>query len=109
MILALLLGCPQEPVEDTGWCVDAPLVTWESYGEAILDEYCQPCHASGARDRHGAPVAVTFDTEAEAWAFRQRIVAVISSDPPIMPPNLPMADEDRYRLQVWLGCDDPAE
>lgn len=108
MMLLLVLGlsgCKDKGSDSAdAYCLDAPTVTWESHGEALLTQWCQPCHAADAPNRHGAPEGVTFDTEAEALSFRERILAVATSEDPTMPPSILVPDEDLYRLEVWLRC-----
>jgi mono/diheme cytochrome c family protein len=105
-VIALLLmacGGPSETV-DTGLCADAPVVTWETFGEGFLRENCQACHASTAVDRGGAPADVTFDTQDDALRWRTRILERAAGAAPTMPPQGGTTDEDRWRLQVWLAC-----
>lgn len=120
MIALLLLGCgPGDPdaggadsadtASDTAAsddpCVDAPVVTWDNFGAGFLTQHCTACHASSARDRHGAPADVTFDTEAEALAWSDRILARAAGDAATMPPQGGVSNDDRTLLGIWLGCD----
>lgn len=97
------------PPEDTGTavdplCVDAPVVTWNNFGEGFLIENCQACHASTAPNRHGAPENVTFDTEDDVRTWKDRILARAAGDAPTMPPMGGTSADDRYLLEVWLTC-----
>lgn len=104
-LCALLVACADKGGDSaTGVCADAPTLTWASHGQAILTQWCQPCHATSAANRHGAPESVAFDTEAEALAWGERILAVSTGDDPTMPPGMPLPEEDRYRLEIWLSC-----
>lgn len=105
MILWWVACTGVEPVEtgDT-FCADAPFASWDSFGHAILLEQCQPCHASTAVERYGAPAEVTFDTQAEALAQKAAILRVATGDAPTMPPALSVEERDRYLLEVWLRC-----
>ncbi len=105
MIALLLLACGgAEVAEDTGFCAEAPVVTWETFGEGFLRENCQACHASTTVERLGAPEDVTFDTEADALRWRARILERAAGEAPTMPPQGGTDDEDRWRLRVWLAC-----
>lgn len=109
--LLLLAACADKGGDDTAsaLCAGAPSVTWESHGQAILTQWCQPCHASTAANRHEAPESVTFDDEAEALAWGERILAVATGDAPTMPPSMGLPEEDRYRLEIWLRCGEGLE
>lgn len=130
MTLLLLLGCARgiaeggedpapvddsatdtdtPPSDDTGEpvdpiCVDAPVVTWNNFGEGFLVENCQACHASTAPNRHDAPESVTFDTEEDVRTWKDRILARAAGDAPTMPPMGGTSPDDRYLLEVWLTC-----
>ncbi len=101
----LLLGCADKGADSADpFCADAPTVTWESRGEALITQWCQPCHASTAANRHGAPEGVTFDTEAEALSWRERILVVATGEDATMPPSITVPEDDRYALEVWARC-----
>ena len=85
-------------------CEDVPRLSWESHGQAIMTEYCQPCHASGSTLRNGAPESVTFDTREETLAWRDRILLAATSAEPTMPPNLSLSPIDAENLRIWLSC-----
>jgi len=118
LVIALGLGCDQGAVEPVGpvdpegpiilpppdWCADAPITTWNNFGEGFLVENCQPCHASTSVDRHDAPLSVTFDSPNEVAAHRARILVNATGDEPEMPPAGGVSEEDRARLEAWLSC-----
>jgi uncharacterized membrane protein len=95
------------PSLDTGLCATAPIATWDNFGAGFMTGACQTCHASTTANRNGAPVEITFDTEAEAWALADRILARATGPEPTMPPAGGVSDDDRYLLEVWLTCDSP--
>ena len=116
MLLLLLAACAGAPADtadtaDTApvdpLCVDAVPLTWENFGEGFLLDACNGCHAASAPNRYGAPVEVTFDTRAQAWAFADRILARATGDAPGMPPQGGVTEDDRTRLYWWLGCGEP--
>jgi uncharacterized membrane protein len=85
-------------------CDDAALVTYENFGQGFMTENCQACHASTAPDRYDAPEEVFFDTKADAWYWRDRILARSAGDDASMPPNGGVDEDDRTRLRWWLEC-----
>jgi uncharacterized membrane protein len=85
-------------------CADAPTVTWESFGAGFVKESCQPCHATTAPDRHDAPEVVAFDAEEDVWRWAPQVLHAVAGEPPTMPPQGGVSDDDRYLLEVWLTC-----
>jgi len=85
-------------------CEDVPVVTWESWGQGFLVEACQGCHASTARDRYGAPASVVFDTEADAYRWKDRILSRAAAETPSMPPAGGVSEAERELLTIWLTC-----
>jgi hypothetical protein len=105
-----LLACAGEETADSAAdpCADAPVLSWADAGEPLLLEHCDTCHASTAPDRYGAPEAVVFDTYDDVIAQRERLLAVLDSQPARMPPVMPIPESDRLLLVSWLRCDVPA-
>lgn len=103
--LLLLLAC-SDSGDDSGQtlCDSAPVITWDYWGQGFLKESCQPCHASGTLDRNGAPIRVSFDTEADVRNHRDAILASATGESPSMPPRGGIDAGDRYLLEVWLTC-----
>lgn len=97
---ALISACGPDP------CEDAPPVAWEDFGAGFMLAECQPCHASGAPDRHDAPEDVAFDDEEQVLSWSDRIVDVAATEPPSMPPDGGTTAEDRALLRAWLLCGD---
>lgn len=105
-MMLLLVGCTGSEPADTAAsvCDGAPFASWDSFGHGFLVEQCQPCHATTAPERYGAPVEVTFDDEAIALAQKSSILRVATGDAPTMPPAISVEERDRYLLEVWLTC-----
>lgn len=106
LLLGLLCGCGADAA-DTGaadFCADAPVVTWESWGEGFLIQTCQTCHSATTVDRNGAPESVNLDTESEVLALRDRILARATGDATTMPPSGGVTEDDRLRLLTWHTC-----
>jgi len=108
LLAGLALGCHTETAADTAGstddCADAASLTWDSFGRGFFTQHCNTCHAATSPDRHGAPVAVTFDAEAEVWSQRDAIRDATSGEPPAMPPTGGVSDDDRTLLARWLDC-----
>jgi hypothetical protein len=107
MWIVWLLACAGSADDDSAVadaCADVPVVTWETFGAGFLRENCQSCHASTQVDREGAPTEVTFDTAADAWVWKDRILARAAAEAPTMPPLAGTTAEDRERLAWWFAC-----
>lgn len=100
------MGCGEKEADDTavGFCADAPLVTYESFGAGFFTQECESCHASTSPNRLGAPESVTFDTEEEILALKDRVLERATGDSATMPPQGGVPDEDREKLEFWLRC-----
>lgn len=85
-------------------CADAPMITWETFGEGFVTTHCQGCHASGSADRGDAPDTIVFDQEADVLRMKKAILESAGSDEPTMPPTGGTTDEERVRLRIWLSC-----
>jgi len=92
-------GGPVDPL-----CVDAPVVTWDSWGQGFLRANCQSCHSTTSNDRRGAPDDIFFDDRDAALAHAERILARSAGLEPTMPPSGGVDENDRYKLEVWLTC-----
>lgn len=111
-MLWLLLACvePAPPVdsdtamEQDSFCTDAPVVRWANFGQGFIKGSCQGCHSSTSGDRHNAPEGVTFDTLEQVWAQKDMILLTSTQEPPSMPPNGGVHEDDRMRLAWWLRC-----
>jgi cytochrome c5 len=90
--------------QDSELCADAPVVTWNNFGDGFITESCQPCHASTAEARHGAPESVTFDDYDQVLEWEDRIMARVLDEDNPMPPQGGIDEDDRYKLEVWIGC-----
>jgi uncharacterized membrane protein len=98
-------GASEPDTDGPAICADAPVVTWDNFGAGFMTQHCQACHASTAPDRHGAPAEVVFDTEEDAWAWADRVLArAIGEGEATMPPQGGVSEDDRYLLEVWLTC-----
>ena len=113
--LLLVLGCGNGPdPTDTGSapppgaCDDAPVLSWENFGEGFLLENCQSCHAESApyraQSENPPPESVTFDSYEKTIALRTLILATTTGDNPSMPPRGGVSPVDADKLEIWLNC-----
>ena len=88
--------------------------TYASFGHPFMARYCTGCHSSGAKDRHGAPAGLDFDSEAEIRAKAIAIDAEAAAGPDAQNTDMPdltgpvhaeptMAE--RERLGQFLACE----
>jgi uncharacterized membrane protein len=106
MLFLFVLACSGgEPVETGSYSVCDPTfpVSWDNFGEGFIATNCNGCHASGTRDRNGAPESVTFDTEYQAMTQADDILRTVV-DSETMPPAGGVIEEDLLLLDLWLGC-----
>lgn len=105
-MILLFLACTgaTDSAPESGPCTDAPIVTYESFGRGFLKENCATCHAATSPERLGAPADVTLDDAAQAWAWKDRILARAAVEPATMPPQGGTTVDDREKLRIWLGC-----
>lgn len=120
---ASLLGCdPLRPLRPdaaslapTGsTCPTGSTLTYESFGRAFFDEYCQPCHASSVRGaaRQGAPSSHTYDDVGMIRAAAEEIDLRAAAGPDAINTDMPRAfpaptEEERRQLGEWLACGAP--
>jgi uncharacterized membrane protein len=95
-------------------CPSGSTLTYESFGRALFDVYCQRCHASSVvgSARLGAPSSITYDDATSIRDRAARIDEVAAAGPDavntFMPPSPPRpTEEERRRLGEWLACGAP--
>jgi uncharacterized membrane protein len=103
----MLLACA-DGEEDTAvdaFCADAPVTTYDNFGQGFVLQHCQSCHASTSENRYDAPDELDFDDEDAIWGNAERILARAAGDAPTMPPQGGVEEADRVRLEQWLLCE----
>ena len=116
MMLLLLLACSDKAAEETGAlvdtggdtavdgdCVDAPAVTWQSWGEGFFTTWCQPCHSATTPERNGAPEGVDFDSEADLLYWSASVRRTVLEDGS-MPVGGGLSADDAALLEALLDC-----
>ena len=87
-------------------CLRQPPLTYENFGDNLLDRHCNSCHSVYSREgqRGQAPLGVDFDTWDDVLEWADRIDArSVSSE--TMPPAGGMIPEERVLLGEWLRCE----
>ena len=126
VILAGLGGCgrkpsPEEPDTPPGSgnvpvpvrpsldCPQGTALTWQNFGRFYLRKYCASCHAAAVSgdDRRGAPADVSFDSAADALAFRTVMLKVAAPADGAMPPGVVVPVAERAMFREWLNCGAP--
>jgi uncharacterized membrane protein len=80
-------------------------LTYETFGAEFLGQWCESCHAASSTNRNGAPPDVTFDTQAQAAEWKDRIYARAADDNTSMPLGPYGPDSaTRHQLGDWLAC-----
>jgi hypothetical protein len=111
VVLAVALGSCDDHVLGDGvpigvTCLREPPLTYENFGEAILQRHCLPCHSANVRpgQRASAPIDVNFDSwdEVLAWSDRIQARGVVDQN---MPPAGGMVPSERDQLAEWLRCE----
>ena len=87
-------------------CQRDPPLTYENFGQGILNRHCNSCHSVYARpgQRADAPLGVDFDTWDDVLFWGERI-KVRAIDEDTMPPAGGMVPEERIGLEEWLRCE----
>lgn len=87
-------------------CLRDPPLTYENFGDGLLDRHCNSCHSVYVREglRGQAPLGVDFDTWDDVLDWSDRIVArAVDSD--TMPPAATMLAVERDLLGEWMRCE----
>lgn len=82
-----------------------PELTWESYGEGAIAQWCGGCHSAALAEplRNGAPSGVDFDTVDDVATHVSAIITVLEAG--TEPPGEGMPADERDRMLSWLACD----
>jgi hypothetical protein len=97
------------PVRASLDCPNGTALTWQNFGGFYLRRYCASCHAASLSgdDRRGAPSDISFDSAADALAFRMSMLKVAASDDGTMPPGVVVPFSERALFREWLNCGAP--
>jgi uncharacterized membrane protein len=80
-------------------------LTYANFGRQFMAEWCNGCHSAPDGQRNGAPDDVTFTTQADVLAHKDRIFARAADTNDSMPTGPDMIPaEQRVDLANWLAC-----
>jgi len=119
--LALACGPSRPPVPDAATlaptgstCPPESTLTYESFGRAFFEAYCQTCHASDVRGaaRQGAPSSHTYDDRASIARAIDEIDRRAAAGPDAINADMPRSypvpsTREREQLGEWLACGAP--
>jgi hypothetical protein len=128
LVLGLLFaGCtaPATPTQAKCPDPDPGTLTWASFGQPFMTEFCTSCHSStlAHADRNGAPLYHDYDTLMGVLAIPDHIDSFAGAGPAadntLMPParcastpggpldrDCPQPSEQQRRdLSVWIACE----
>jgi uncharacterized membrane protein len=111
-VLALLVlvacGASNESLDQRACPSGGTTLTYASFGAEFFGQWCESCHAASSANRNGAPPDVTFDTQAQIIAWKDRIYARAADDNTSMPLGPDGPDSaTRQELGDWLACGAP--
>jgi hypothetical protein len=130
VVIGLLLAACTNPAPPTPTKAQCPTpdpgtLTWESFGQKFMADYCTVCHASDLKHaaRNGAPLYHDYDTLMGVLEIPDHIDSYAGSGPAahnvLMPPgqcptvpggplnrNCPEpTDAERTDLATWIACE----
>ena len=108
--LLLVAGCAANamPIEDYQCPPAGTQLTYESFGRAWLDTYCNRCHNASEGHRSGAPESYRFETLDDVHEHIDRIFVRAAASNTTMPPGPDdPSPEVREQLAEWLACGAP--
>ncbi len=112
VLFVFLVACTSTSTGST--CPTANPPTYASFGQRFFDRYCTGCHSRMAHDRHGAPVDVELDTEADIRRHATAIDAEAAAGPDATNRDMPdlggpvrvaPSDAERAELGQFLACE----
>lgn len=106
--LGLVAACGGEGEEITASCpTEGTTLTYDNFGKAFFDTYCNSCHSAEGAARQGAPSGDVFDTQDAIVGDKGEIYEVSAGSNPSMPPGGGPSDAERAQLAEWLACGAP--
>jgi hypothetical protein len=97
-----------DEIEDYPCPEGGTTLTYQNFGQPLLDRWCNECHNALLEDRQQAPEDVVFDSPLAVREWKERIFIRAALGNDSMPPgaNGP-SGADRQRLAEWLACGAP--
>jgi len=115
-LFMIVPGCEDEGEESASGavCTEGSTLTWDSFGEKFMTDYCTRCHASALSGaaRQGAPSDHNFES---ALLVRQEIEHIdgeAAAGPDAVNIGMPIGgptptEAERLLLGEWLACGAP--
>lgn len=82
-------------------------VTYRSFGDGFVLDWCRGCHSAEANMRQAAPTSVDLDTLDEIRAQSLSIIVTTAGSGASMPPAGGPSDADREAFVEWMSCGAP--
>jgi uncharacterized membrane protein len=82
-------------------------VTYASFGQGFVLDWCRGCHSAEASMRQDAPTTVDLDTLDEIRAQSWPIIRTTAGSGASMPPAGGPSDADREMFIAWMSCGAP--
>jgi mono/diheme cytochrome c family protein len=112
-------GCEEDEHESEGpasgaVCKEDSTLTWESFGQKFMTDYCTSCHASSLAGaaRKGAPSDHNFESAALVRGQIEHIDEQSAAGPDSVNTEMPIGaptptEAERLLLGEWLACGAP--
>ena len=96
-------------------CPTDSTLTWDNFGSAFMDTYCNACHRTGLKgaERQGAPSDHNFETVELVRMWLDHLDETVAAGPDAINTAMPIGDgptptdEERRQLGEWLACGAP--
>ena len=91
---------------DPDTCAQTSYVTYASFGQPFLENWCRGCHSSQLPPamRQMAPANVNFDSLDDVHTWSHDILTRAGGSAATMPPAGGPSEDERQLLVDWLGC-----
>lgn len=118
-VLLAISGCEDEDEHEHealsgAECKEGSTLTWDSFGEKFMTDYCTRCHASSLSGaaRQGAPSDHNFETVALVREQIEHIDEQAAAGPDSINTEMPIGapaptEAERLLLGEWLACGAP--
>ncbi len=115
-----LAGCEDDHGHDAegpasgAECKEGSTLSWDSFGEKFMTDYCTRCHASSVAGpaRQGAPSDHNFESLALVREQMEHIDQLAAAGPESVNTEMPLGgpaptEAERQMLGEWLACGAP--
>lgn len=116
-VLLAISGCEDEHEHEAlsgAECKEGSTLTWDSFGEKFMTDYCTRCHSSALSGaaRAGAPSDHNFESAALVREQLEHIDEQAAAGPDSVNTGMPIGapaptEAERLLLGEWLACGAP--